>query len=75
MQKKYFHNNKLEFKDKDTKKPSVIFNTRIKSVVDINILLNRVKIEKQTELKRKTIFYASVVLMLGLIITFITIIK
>ena len=75
MQKKYFHNNKLEFKDKDTKKPSVIFNTRIKSVVDINILLNRVKIEKQTELKRKIIFYASVVLMLGLIITFITIIK
>ena len=73
MQKKYFHNNKLEFKD--TKKPSVIYNTRIKNVVDINILLNRVKIEKQTELKRKTIFYASVVLMLGLIITFITIIK
>mgnify|MGYP001253305792 CR=1 FL=1 len=75
MQKKYFHNNKLEFKDKDTKKPSVIYNTRIKNVVDINILLNRVKIEKQTELKRKIIFYASVVLMLGLIITFITIIK
>jgi|TARA_B110000238_G_C15997435_1_gene382927 hypothetical protein len=75
MQKKYFYNDQLEIKNKDKKKPSHAFNRDIKRVVDINILLNRVKIEKQTEVKRKTIFYTSVVLMLSFIITFITIIK
>jgi len=75
MQKTYFHNNKLNNENKDKKKSSQTFNPDIKRVVDINILLNRVIIEKKIEVKRKTIFYTSVVLMIGIIITLIIVIK
>ena len=43
--------------------------------VDINKLLNRVRIEKKNENKRKIIFYSSVILSLGLFSTLLTIIK
>jgi len=75
MQKTYFHNNKLINENKDKKKSFQTLNPDIKSVVDINILLNRVKIEKKIEAKRKTIFYTSVLLMLGIISAFIIVIK
>ena len=44
-------------------------------VVDINRLLNRVKLDKKQEVKKQIIFFSSVILMLSFIGTFITIIK
>ena len=46
-----------------------------KNVVDINILLNRVKLEEKNEIKKKIIFFSFILLALGLFGTFITIIK
>ena len=46
-----------------------------KRIVDINKLLNAVRIEKKNETKKKIIFYSSVILTLGLFATLITIIK
>ena len=74
MQKKYFHNN-LVNKKKDVNK---VFQTRSlhpKRVVDINKLLNRVKINKKNETKRKVIFFTFTILALSLMTIFITIIR
>ena len=49
--------------------------TSQKQVVDINILLNRVKLEEKNEIKKKVIFFSFILLALGLFGTFITIIK
>tara|TARA_B110000027_G_C15827322_1_gene172567 strand:+ start:213 stop:440 length:228 start_codon:yes stop_codon:yes gene_type:complete len=46
-----------------------------KRVVDINKLLNRVKIEHKNEKKRKIIFYSLVILGLSLIGTLIVFLK
>ena len=46
-----------------------------KRIVDINKLLNRVKIDQKNETKRKIIFYSLTILALGLFSTFIMIIK
>ena len=46
-----------------------------KRVVDINKLLNRVKVDKKNETKRQIIFFSSVVLLIGFLGTFITVIK
>ena len=42
---------------------------------DINVLLNRVKINQKNETKRKIIFYSSTVLALSLLGTLITVLK
>jgi hypothetical protein len=73
MQKNYFYNNKPLDENKDKKKIIQIQNT--KSVVDINILLNRVKIEEKNETKRKIIFFSFVTLALTLFGTFVVIVK
>ena len=44
-------------------------------IVDINKLLNRVKIDQNNETKRKIIFYSSTVLGLSLLGTLITFLK
>jgi len=75
MKKNYFHNNKLLNENRDKKKFIHISEVDKKSTVDINILLNRVKIEKINETKRKIIFFSFVTLALGLFATFITMIK
>ena len=75
MQKTYFHNYKLSNKNKDIKKNLQLADTNIKSVVDINILLNRVKVEEKNEIKRKIIFYSFITLILILFGSFIAIIK
>ena len=75
MQKTYFHNNKSIDENKDKNKTPLINRVKIKKVVDVNILLNRVKIEKKNEMKRKIIFVSSVLLAVGLLGTFIIIIK
>ena len=66
MQKTYYHNNK---------KLSENSNVSLKRVVDVNILLNRVKIEEKNDIKRKTIFFSLITIMLILFTTFIAIIK
>ena len=75
MQKNYFHNNKQTKENKNYKEllPSFIENT--KRVVDINILLNRVKIERKNEIKRKILFFSFTTSAITLFGAFITIIK
>tara|TARA_B100000780_G_scaffold215925_1_gene155263 strand:+ start:1089 stop:1316 length:228 start_codon:yes stop_codon:yes gene_type:complete len=75
MQKNYFHNNKQTNENKNYKEllPSFIENT--KRVVDINILLNRVKIERKNEIKRKILFFSFTTSAITLFGAFITIIK
>ena len=75
MPKYYFHNNK-SINENDEKK-ILNRNTKVnsKSVVDINILLNRVKIEERNESKRKIIFFSLVTLALCLFGSFVTVIK
>ena len=66
MQKNYARNKKIL---------SRISNVRLKRVVDINILLNRVKIEEKNEIKKKIIFYSLITIALSLFVTFIMVIK
>jgi hypothetical protein len=46
-----------------------------KRIVDINKLLNRVRMDKKNENKKQVIFYGLTILALGLFSTFITAIK
>tara|TARA_B100000767_G_C19508886_1_gene427499 strand:+ start:191 stop:418 length:228 start_codon:yes stop_codon:yes gene_type:complete len=46
-----------------------------KSVVDINILLNRVRLQEKYETKRKIIFFSFTILMLFLFGAFLTFVK
>ena len=73
MLKSYFHNDILKNENKKNFTQSSKIN--IKSVVDINILLNRVKSEERTELKKKIIFFSFTTFALSLFGTFIAIIK
>ena len=75
MGKNYFHNNKLSNVKSDKKELLQSTNLDSKGVVDINILLNRVKIEKKNQMKRKVIFFSIVTLALSLFGTFIAIIE
>ena len=62
MQKFYFHDNKHISEKKDQKKAISVEQINQKRRVDINKLLNRVRIEKKNENKRKIIFYSSIIL-------------
>jgi|TARA_B110000238_G_C15908404_1_gene345134 hypothetical protein len=64
MQKTYFYNNKFFSENKDKKKIVSSHHIKSKINVDINKLLNRVKIEKKNENKKKVIFYSSIISML-----------
>ena len=75
MQKTYFHDRKHIGEKKVNKKTIPLQYIDQKRIVDINKLLNRVRIEKKNENKRKIIFYSSVILSLGLFSTLLTIIK
>ena len=75
MQKFYFHNSKSTNEDKEQKIPTQLSNINTKNVVDINILLNRVKIEEKNEIKKKIFFFSFIVLAIILFGTFISIIK
>jgi glutamine phosphoribosylpyrophosphate amidotransferase len=75
MQKYYFHNGKLTNENKSKKKLPQSLNIDIKSVVDINILLNKVKIDEKNQIKRKIIFFSLVITILILFGTFITFLK
>ena len=75
MLKTYFHNSKDISENKSQKKTIPTQYIDQKRIVDINKLLNAVRIEKKNVTKRKIIFYSSVILALGLFSTLITIIK
>ena len=75
MLKNYFHNNKSNNENNKKRQSILTSNLDTESVVDINILLNRVKIEKKNETKRKIIFFSFATLAISLFGTFIVIIK
>ena len=71
----YFHNNKSIDQNINTKKLSKVQNISKKQVVDINKLLNRIKIDHKNETKQKIIFYSLSILGLSLLGTLITFLK
>ena len=75
MRKVYFHNDKTINQNINTKRLSEAQHVSEKQVVDINKLLNRVKIDQKNETKRKIIFYSSTLLGLSLLATLITVFK
>ena len=75
MQNIRFHNSTRIDENIKKKRLSQTQYPDSKIVVDINKLLNRVKIEKKNEIQKKTIFFSSLVLTLVLIGTLISVIK
>ena len=75
MQKAYFHNNKSFSENKVQKKTIPLQYTDKERIVDINKLLNRIKIDKKNENKRKIIFYSSTIITLLLFLILIINIK
>jgi len=75
MPKVYFHNEKSIDQNINTKRLSEAQHISEKQVVDINKLLNRVKIDQKNETKRKIIFYSVIILGLSLLGTLITFLK
>ncbi len=75
MPKVYFHNGKSIDQNINTKRLSEVNHIGEKRVVDINKLLNRVKIDQKKEIKQKIIFYSFVILGLSLLGTLITLLK
>jgi len=74
MRKVYFHNEKSIDQNVNTKRLSDSRHMGERQVVDINKLLNRVKIDQKNETKRKIIFYSFVILgifLLGTLIVFL----
>ena len=75
MRKVYFHNDKSIDQNINTRRLSEAQHVSEKQVVDINKLLNRVKIDKKNETKRKIIFYSFTILGLSLFGTLITLLN
>jgi len=75
MRKVYFHNKKSIDQNINTKRLSEAQHIGERQVVDINKLLNRVKIDQKNDTKRKIIFYGLVILGLSLLGTLITFLK
>jgi hypothetical protein len=75
MRKVFYHDEKSIDQNINTKKLSRAQSVSEKQVVDINKLLNRVKIDQKNEIKRKIIFYSSTVVVLSLLGTLITFLK
>ena len=75
MTKVFFYNEKSIDQNINTKKLSKAQQIGEKQVVDINKLLNRVRIEKKKETKQKIIFYSLVIFGLSLMGLFLAIVK
>jgi hypothetical protein len=75
MQKTYFHDRKHNSEKKVQKKDIPLQYIDQKRIVDINKLLNRVRIDKKNDIKRKAIFYCSTILALSFFSVFIMVIK
>ena len=70
-----FDDNNSIRKNKVQKKTIPVQYIDQKRIVDINKLLNRVRMDKKNEDKKKVIFYSLTILALGLFSTLITVIK
>ena len=70
-----FDNNKSTGKNKVQKKTIPVQYIDQKRIVDINKLLNRVRMDKKNENKKKIIFYSLIILALGIFSTLITVVK
>ena len=68
MQKIYFHDNKHISEKNDQKKAISVEQINQKRRVDINKLLNRVRIEKKNENKKRIIFYSLIILSISTLI-------
>jgi hypothetical protein len=75
MRKVYFHNKELIDQITNKKRLFVTQHVCEKQVVDINKLLNRVKMDKKNETKQKIIFYSLSILGLFLFGSLITLLK
>ena len=75
MPKVYFYNEKSIDQNINTKSLSKAQQISEKQVVDINKLLNRVRIEKKNETKRNIVFYSLVIFGLSLMGLFLAIVK
>jgi len=75
MPKVYFHKEKSIDQNINTKRLSEAQRIGERQVVDINKLLNRVKIDQKNETKRKIIFYSFIILGLSLSGALITLLK
>tara|TARA_B100000795_G_scaffold73011_1_gene51656 strand:+ start:1171 stop:1398 length:228 start_codon:yes stop_codon:yes gene_type:complete len=75
MSNNVFYNNKKLSEDFKKKNLSQVIKKNHREVVDINKLLNRVKINKYNEKKRQIILFSAVTLLLIAIGAFISIVK
>ena len=75
MPKVYFHNEKSIDQNINTKRLSEAQHIGERQVVDINKLLNRVKIDQKNETKQKIIFYSFTTLGLSLLGSLIVFLK
>ena len=75
MRKVFYYKEKSIDQNINTKKLFKAQNISEKQVVDINKLLNRVKIDQKNETKRKIIFHTFAILGLSLLGTLITFIR
>ena len=75
MKKDYFYNDKSINENKDNKRALPVSTVTKKSIVDINILLNRVKTLKQNEKKKKAFFLGSAVFTLSSMTLFLYFLK
>ena len=74
MPKYYYHNYKSIDESIDEKNFPTIKAAVQKTTVDINMLLNRVKLEKKTEITQKIIYYSltfSLICLMGVFIAFV----
>ena len=75
MQNMRFHNTTRIDENRKKKQLSQTQYPDSKIVVDINKLLNRVKIEKKNETQKKIIFYSFTILLISLFGTLIALLK
>jgi hypothetical protein len=70
MKKIFFHNTKFLDNNKVKRKSTQVNNINKKLVVDINILLNRVKLEKNEKIKKNFIIASTALLIIVALIIF-----
>ena len=66
MQKFYFHNGRYDSEKKVEKESIPLQFTDKKNIVDINKLLNRVRIDRKNETKKQIIFYSAILVLISL---------
>ena len=71
MRKVYFHNKKTIDQNINTKRLSEAQHISERQVVDINKLLNRVKIERKDRFKKNFFLFSILTLAIGVFITLI----